>query len=50
MICLYNNLGNTHITTKKTNTTSACNKREYPEGFLNNLYANVAYENSLTAP
>ncbi len=28
MICLYNNLGNTHITTKKTSTTSACNERE----------------------
>lgn len=50
MICLYNNLGNTHITTKKTSTTSACNEKEYPEDFLNNLYANVAYENSLISP
>ncbi len=50
MICLYNNLGNTHITTKKTSTTSACNEREYPEDFLNSLYANVAYENSLISP
>lgn len=50
MICLYNNLGNTHITTKKTSTTSACNKREYPEDLLNSLYANVAYENSLISP
>ena len=48
MICLYNNLGNTHITTKKTSTT--CNEREYPEDFLNSLYANVAYENSLISP
>ena len=50
MICLYNNLGNTHITTKKRSATSACNGREYPENFLNSLYANVAYENSLIAP
>jgi len=50
MICLYNNLGNTHITTKKTSTTSACNKREYHEDLLNSLYANVAYENSLISP
>lgn len=50
MICLYNNLGNTHIITKKTSTTSACNEREYPEDFLNSLYANVAYENSLISP
>ena len=50
MICLYNNLGNTHITTKKRSATSACNEREYPENFLNSLYANVAYENSLIAP
>lgn len=50
MICLYNNLGNTHITTKKTSTTSACNEREYPEDFLNSLYVNVAYENSLISP
>ncbi len=50
MICLYNNLGNTHITTKKTCATSACNKREYSEDLLNSLYANVAYENSLISP
>lgn len=50
MICLYNNLGNTHITTKKTSTTSACNERECPEDFLNSLYANAAYENSLISP
>lgn len=50
MICLYNNLGNTHITTKKTSTTSACNEREYPEDLLNSLYANVSYESSLISP
>ena len=50
MICLYNNLGNTHIATKKTSATSACNEREYPEDFFNSLYANVAYKNSLIAP
>ena len=50
MICLYNNLGNTHITTKKTSTPSACNKRDYPEDLLNSLYANVSYENSLISP
>lgn len=50
MICLYNNLGNTPITNKKVISTSACNNREYPEDFLNSLYANVAYENSIVAP
>lgn len=50
MICLYNKLRNTHIATKKTSATSTCNEREYPEDFLNSLYANVAYENSLIAP
>ena len=50
MICLYNNLGNTHITTKKVSATSGCNKRDYPEDLLNSLYANVSYENSLIYP
>ena len=50
MICLYNNLGNTHITTNKISATSACNKRDYPEDLLNSLYANVSYENSLISP
>ena len=41
MICLYNNLGNTNINkiTKKANTIKA-NKREYPAGSLDFLYAN----------
>ena len=46
MICLYNNLGNTHITIpkKKENTTSY-NGRDYENGSLNFLYANFAYDN-----
>ena len=41
MICLYNNLGNTNINkiTKKADTIKA-NKREYPAGSLDFLYAN----------
>ena len=41
MICLYNNLGNTNINkiTKKVDTIKA-NKREYPAGSLDFLYAN----------
>lgn len=46
MICLYNNLGNTHITIpkKKENTTSY-NGRDYENGSLDFLYANFAYDN-----
>lgn len=42
MICLYNNLGNTNINkiTKKADTINA-NKREYPAGSLDFLYANL---------
>ena len=42
MICLYNNLGNTNINkiTKKADTIKA-NKREYPAGSLDFLYANL---------
>lgn len=47
MICLYNNLGNTHITNIKTNSNSASeNERDYPDDFFNGFYANVSYENS----
>lgn len=46
MICLYNNLGNTHITIpkKKENTTSY-NGRDYENGSLDFLYANFVYDN-----
>lgn len=42
MICLYNNLGNTNINkiTKMADTIKA-NKREYPAGSLDFLYANL---------
>ena len=42
MICLYNNLGNTNINKiiKKADTIKA-NKREYPAGSLDFLYANL---------
>ena len=42
MICLYNNLGNININkiTKKADTIKA-NKREYPAGSLDFLYANL---------
>lgn len=41
MICLYNNLGNTHIVTKKESFSSTKEiNREYPEGFFDNFYAN----------
>ena len=43
MICLYNNLGNTHITTRKESCSSAKEiNREYPEGFFDNFYANFS--------
>ena len=42
MICLYNNLGNTHITTKKNNNKMPrSNERNYPDGSLDFLYANI---------
>ena len=46
MICLYNNLGNTHITIpkKKENTTSY-NGMDYENGSLDFLYTNFAYDN-----
>lgn len=44
MICLYNNLGNTHITTKKKKSISVrANERNYEDGSLDFLYANFAY-------
>ncbi len=51
MICLYNNLGNTHITNIKTNSNSASkNEREYTDDFFNNLYANASYNTSAVTP
>lgn len=45
MICLYNNLGNTHMTTKKESGCSANEiNREYPDGFFDNFYANFSQE------
>lgn len=50
MICLYNNLGNTHIYDKKKISTSThTDKRSYPDNFFDSLYANSTYENSLLA-
>ena len=48
MICLYNNLGNTNINkiTKKADTIKA-NKREYPAGSLDFLYANFDIANGV---
>ena len=44
MICLYNNLGNTHITIpKKKENTTLYNGRDYENGSLDFLYANFAY-------
>ena len=46
MICLYNNLGNTHITIqKKKENTTLYNGRDYKNGSLDFLYANFAYDN-----
>lgn len=48
MICLYNNLGNTHIfaQNKKENTTSY-NGRNYENGSLNFLYANNNFDGTI---
>ena len=48
MICLYNNLGNTHIfaQNKKENTTSY-NGRNYEDGSLNFLYANNNFDGTI---
>ena len=48
MICLYNNLGNTHIfaQNKKENTTSY-NGRNYEDGSLNFLYANNNFNGTI---
>ena len=48
MICLYNNLGNTHIVAqnKKENTTSY-NGRNYEDGSLNFLYANNNFDGTI---
>lgn len=48
MICLYNNLGNTHIfaRNKKENATSY-NGRNYEDGSLNFLYANNNFDGTI---
>lgn len=48
IICLYNNLGNTHIfaQNKKENTTSY-NGRNYEDGSLNFLYANNNFDGTI---
>ena len=46
MICLYNNLGNTHITIPNKKENKASYKgRKYEDGSLDFLYANFAYDN-----
>lgn len=48
MICLYNNLGNTHISiSKKKEKKASYTERNYEDGSLDFLYANIAYENSI---
>lgn len=48
MICLYNNLGNTHITTKKRKSISVhTDERNYEDGSLDFLYANFAYDKAI---
>lgn len=48
MICLYNNLGNTHISiSKKKEKKASYTGRNYEDGSLDFLYANLAYENSI---
>ena len=46
MICLYNNLGNTHISiSKKKEKKDFYTGRNYEDGSLDFLYANFAYDN-----
>ncbi len=46
MICLYNNLGNTHISIPKKKENKASYKgRDYEDGSLDFLYTNFAYNN-----
>ena len=48
MICLYNNLGNTHIgVSKKKENKASYTGRNYEDGSLDFLYANLVYENSI---
>ena len=48
MICLYNNLGNPFITTKKENIASNREyERKYPPGFFDSLYANFSIGNAV---
>lgn len=48
MICLYNNLGNTHISiSKKKENKASYTERNYEDGSLDFLYANLAYKNSI---
>lgn len=48
MICLYNNLGNTHIiATNKREKSTSCNGRNYEEGSLDFLYANNNFDGTI---
>ena len=48
MICLYNNLGNTHIfDTKKKETATSYNGRNYEEGSLDFLYTNNNFDGTI---
>lgn len=50
MICLYNNLGNSNIKKKdKTAISTREYERKYPDGFFDNIYANLTYENALAS-
>lgn len=46
MICLYNNLVNTHINiSQRKEKKASYNGRDYKDGSLDYLYANFAYDN-----
>lgn len=48
MICLYNNLGNTHIfAQKKKENTTSYNGRNYEDGSLDFLYANNNFDGTI---
>lgn len=48
MICLYNNLGNTHIfVQKKKENTTSYNGRNYEDGSLDFLYANNNFDGTI---
>ena len=49
MICLYNNLGETHIATEKKSLCSNANEveRNYPSDYWDKFYANFSFEQAV---